>query len=143
MEKTTMNMPATEITIVNPDELVAPRGYNHGFKVSAASSIIFLGGQIAWDKEGRLVGGDDIALQFDKAMGNLLAVVREAGGQAENIVKLNLYVTDKQRYLAAGKELGQIYRRRMGKHFPAMTLVEVKSLYEAGAMVEIEGLAVV
>jgi enamine deaminase RidA (YjgF/YER057c/UK114 family) len=76
-------------------------------------------------------------------MANLLAVVTEAGGQAENIVKLNLYVTDKERYLAAGKELGQIYRRHMGKHFPAMTLVEVKSLYEAGAMVELEGMAVV
>ena len=138
-----MKSPATEIAIINPEELAAPRGYNHGFKVSGASSIVVLGGQVAWDKEGRLVGEDDIVLQFDKAMANLLAVVREAGGQAENIVKLNLYVTDKQRYLAAGKELGQAYRRHMGKHFPAMTLVEVKSLYEAGAMVEIEGLAVV
>lgn len=132
-----------ELRVVNPEALVAPKGYNHGFKVSGASSLLFLGGQVAWNREGRLVGADDIVRQFDQAMANLLAVVREAGGQAENIVKLNLYVTDKQRYLAAGKELGQAYRRHMGKHFPAMTLVEVKSLYEAGAMVEIEGLAVV
>ena len=137
-----MNMPATEITIVNPDELVAPRGYNHGFKVSGASSLLFLGGQVAWARDGKLVGENDIVRQFDKALENLLAVVQEAGGRAENIMKLNLYVTDKQAYVAAGKELGQIYRRHMGKHFPAMTLVEVKSLYEAGAMVEIEGLAV-
>ena len=131
------------IAIVNPQTLAPPRGYNHGFKVSGASSLLFLGGQVAWDKEGRLVGGEDIVVQFDRAMANLLAVVSEAGGRAENIVKLNLYVTDKERYLAAGKELSQVYRRHMGKHFPAMTLVEVKSLYEVGAMVEVEGMAVV
>jgi enamine deaminase RidA (YjgF/YER057c/UK114 family) len=69
-------------------------------------------------------------------------VVRESGGKAENIVKLNIYVTDKAAYLSNMKEAGQAYRKHMGKHFPAMTLVEVKSLYEDGAMVEIEGMAV-
>jgi enamine deaminase RidA (YjgF/YER057c/UK114 family) len=130
-----------QIAIVNPSSLTPPRGYNHGFKISGAASLLVLGGQVAWDKEGRLVGAGDIVTQFDQAMANLLAVVTEAGGRPENIVKLNLYVTDKEGYLAAAKELGQVYRRHMGKHFPAMTLVEVKSLYEAGAMVEMEGLA--
>ena len=131
-----------ETTIINPDQLAKPRGYNHGIKTTGASTMLFLGGQVAWDKESQLVGEGDIVLQFDKTLGNLLAVVFEAGGRAENIVKLNLFVTDKEGYLSAGKELAQIYRKHMGKHFPAMTLVEVKSLYEAGAMVEIEGLAV-
>lgn len=131
-----------EMAIINPGQLAKPRGYNHGIKTSGTSTLLFLGGQVAWDGEGHLVGEDNIALQFDKALENILAVVKEAGGKAENIVKLNLYVTDKEAYISSQKEMGQSYRKQMGKHFPTMTLVEVKSLYEAGAKVEIEGLAV-
>jgi enamine deaminase RidA (YjgF/YER057c/UK114 family) len=111
-------------------------------KTTGASTLLFLGGQVAWDREGRLVGDTDIIAQFDKALENLLAVVREGGGTAENIVKLNLFVTDKAAYLAGMKAAGRAYQKHMGKHFPAMTLVEVTSLYEDGAMVEIEGMAV-
>jgi len=128
--------------IVNPTSLVRPIGYNHGIKVTGASVLLFLGGQVGWDKEGKLVGENKIAVQFDKALENLITVVREAGGTSENIVKLNIYVTDKRAYLSAVKETGWAYRKHMGKHFPAMTLVEVKSLYEDGAMVEIEGMAI-
>lgn len=131
-----------ETMIINPSQLAQPRGYNHGIKISGATALLFLGGQVGWDGAGRLVGSGNMALQFDQALKNILAVVQEAGGKAQNIVKLNLYVTDKEAYLNSAKELGGIYRRQMGKHFPAMTLVEVKSLYEPGAMVEIEGLAV-
>jgi len=131
-----------EMNFVNPASLAQPRGYTHGIKTLGASTLLFLGGQVGWDKDGRLVGDNDIVAQFDQALENLLAVVRESGGKAENIVKLNIYVTDKGAYLASMKEAGQAYRKHMGKHFPAMTLVEVKSLYEDGAMVEIEGMAV-
>lgn len=131
-----------ESIVINPPQLVKPRGYNHGIKITGAATLLFLGGQVGWDQEGRLVREDDIVAQFDKALENILAVVTAAGGEPGNIVKLNLYVTDKEAYLAAQKELGLIYRQRMGKHFPTMTLVEVKSLYEPGAKVEIEGLAV-
>lgn len=131
-----------EIDLINPASLAAPKGYTHGVKVRGASELLLLGGQVAWDSDGRLVGETDIIAQFDKALENLLVVVRDAGGKAENIVKLNIYVTDKAAYLSGMKEAGQAYRKHMGKHFPAMTLVEVKSLYESGAMVEIEGLAV-
>lgn len=130
-----------ESFLINPKELAKPIGYNHGIKVSGASSLLFLAGQVAWDGGGKLVGEGDFVAQFDKALENLLAVVREAGGKAENIVKLNLYVVDKERYVSSLKQLGQVYRKHMGKHFPAMTLVEVKSLYELGALLEIEGLA--
>jgi enamine deaminase RidA (YjgF/YER057c/UK114 family) len=131
-----------ETTVINPKRLVQPKGYNHGIKASGVANLLFLGGQVAWDGEGRLVGEGNIVLQFDKALENLLVVVEEAGGWPENIVKLNLYVTDKDLYVASLKEIGHAYRRRMGKHFPVMTLAEVKALYEPGAMVEIEGLAV-
>ena len=131
-----------EINFINPATLAQPKGYTHGVKTRGACDLLFLGGQVAWDKDGRLVGDNDIVAQFDKALENLLVVVRDSGGKAENIVKLNIYVTDKAAYLSAMRETGQAYRKHMGKHFPAMTLVEVKSLYESGAMVEIEGLAV-
>jgi enamine deaminase RidA (YjgF/YER057c/UK114 family) len=131
-----------EIDFINPASLARPKGYTHGVKVRGASDLLLLGGQVAWDNDGRLVGENDIVAQFDKALENLLAVVRDSGGKAENLVKLNIYVTDKAAYLAGMREAGQAYRKHMGKHFPAMTLVEVKSLYETGAMVEIEGLAV-
>ena len=131
-----------EMSFVNPASLSQPKGYTHGIKTSGGSTLLFLGGQVGWDKDGHLVGEHDIVAQFDKALENLLAVVRESGGKPENIVKLNLYVTDKAAYLSSMREAGQAYRKHMGKHFPAMTLVEVKSLYEEGAMVEIEGMAV-
>lgn len=131
-----------ETMVVNPGSLVRPKGYNHGIKATEASALLFLGGQVGWDRNGQLVGENDIVAQFDRALENLIAVVRDAGGEAKNIVKLNIYVTDKQAYLSATKESGGVYRKHMGKHFPAMTLVEVKSLYEAGAMIEIEGMAV-
>lgn len=133
---------AIETKLINPLSLAKPRGYTHGVKTSGATALLFLGGQVAWDQEGRLVGAGDIVAQFDKALENLLAVVRDGGGTAENIVKLNVFVTDKAAYLAGMKEAGRAYQKHMGKHFPAMTMVEVKSLYEDGAMVEIEGMAV-
>jgi enamine deaminase RidA (YjgF/YER057c/UK114 family) len=126
---------------INPNSLAAPKGYTHGVKIRASSDLLVLGGQVAWDGQGRLVGGNDIIAQFDKALENIVTVVRTAGGTAENIVKLTIYVTNKAAYSAGVKEAGQSYRKHMGKHFPAMTLIEVSSLYEEGALIEIEGLA--
>ena len=131
-----------ESLLINPGQLVKPRGYTHGIKVSGASSLLFLAGQVAWDGEGNLVGEGDFAAQFDKAMENLLVVVSEAGGKAENIVKLNLFLTDKEKYVSSLRSVGEVYRKHMGRHFPAMTLVEIKSLYEPGTLLEIEGIAV-
>ena len=101
---------------------------------------MFLAGQIGWDATGRLAS-DKFDEQFDQALANLLAVVVEAGGRPESIGKLTIYVTDRAEYIAARKQVGEHYRRRMGRHFPAMTLVEVRALLEEGARVEIEGLA--
>ncbi len=131
-----------KMDFLNPASLAQPKGYTHGVKTSGASTLLFLGGQVAWDQNSHLVGENDIIAQFEKALENLIVVVRDAGGAPENIVKLNIYVTDKAAYLSGMRAAGQAYRNHMGKHYPAMTLVEVKSLYEDGALVEIEGLAV-
>ncbi len=131
-----------EMHFINPGQLAKPVGYNHGVKVSGASTLLFLAGQVAWDGAGNLVGAGDFVVQFDQALENLMAVVRDAGGKPESVMKLNIYVTDKDKYVSSLKQVGQVYRKHMGKHFPAMTLVEVKSLYEPGTLLEIEGLAV-
>lgn len=102
---------------------------------------LFVAGQVGWDREMRFVS-DDFAEQFVQALDNVLAVVREAGGTPEHIGRMTIYVTDKARYLAAAKAIGVAWRERMGKHYPAMALVEVKALLEDRALVEIEATAV-
>jgi enamine deaminase RidA (YjgF/YER057c/UK114 family) len=129
-------------TIVNPASLARPSGYSHGIRVEPGRGLLALAGQVAWDRNSRIVS-DDFAEQFEQALANLLAVVKEAGGAPESVVKLTLFVTNKDEYIASVKNVGERYRRLMGTHYPAMTLVEVKALLEAGAKIEIEGLAAV
>jgi enamine deaminase RidA (YjgF/YER057c/UK114 family) len=126
---------------INPASLTVPRGYNHGVLVPQGA-LLFVAGQIGSDRDRRLVS-DRFTEQFDRALWNLLAVVEEAGGSARSIVRLTIFVTDKSEYLSELEGVGEAYRLRMGRHFPAMTLVEVKALLEPGAKVEIEGTAVV
>jgi enamine deaminase RidA (YjgF/YER057c/UK114 family) len=128
------------MTIVNPPDLPAPRGYSNG--VVLQGRMLFVAGQIGWLPDGRLVDGG-FAGQFDQALANVLAVVRAAGGSAESIGRMTMFVVDKAAYEAARREVGERYRARMGGHYPAMTLVEVKSLLEPGAVVEIEATAVI
>lgn len=127
--------------IINPEALGLPIGYNNGLLFDGGS-LLFIAGQVGWDKEHRIVS-DDFAEQFAQALENVLAVVREAGGSADNIARLLIFVTDKDEYASRLRDVGSAYRQLMGKHFPAMTLVEVKSLLERLAKVEIEALAVI
>ncbi len=129
-------------TIVNPPALVRPSGYSHGLLVEEGRKLLFLGGQISWDQEGRLLGGGDFLAQFTRALENLLQVVREAGGGPENIVQMHILVLDKREYLARRREVGEVWRRLMGRHYPAMVLLQVAGLLEEEARVEIEGMAV-
>ena len=129
-------------TIINPSSLVRPSGYSHGIRVEPGRGLLALAGQVAWDRNNRIVS-DDFAEQFEQALANLLAVVAAAGGAPESVVKLTLFVTNKGEYIASVKNIGERYRRLMGTHYPAMTLVEVKALLEAGAKIEIEGLAAI
>lgn len=130
----------TTIKFINPAELGEPSGYNNG--ALAAGGLLFVAGQVAWDATQGIVSGR-FADQFDQALANVLAVVAAAGGAPSSVLKMTIFVVDKSRYVADRREIGQRYRARMGRHFPAMTLVEVKSLLEEGAQVEIEAVALV
>jgi enamine deaminase RidA (YjgF/YER057c/UK114 family) len=96
---------------------------------------------IGWDAAGEFAG-DDLPAQVRQALANVLAVLAEAGAGAENVVRLTWYVTDRREYLAAQREIGEAYREVMGRHFPAMAVVEVSGLVEERAKVEIEATAV-
>jgi enamine deaminase RidA (YjgF/YER057c/UK114 family) len=127
-------------TIINPEELAEPKGYNHGVK--AEGSLLFVAGQIGWDRNSMVVS-DDFAEQFAQALENVIAVVRAAGGGPSNIARLLIFVTSKDEYISKTKDVGTAYRQLMGKHFPAMTLVEVSALLEPLAKLEIEAIAVI
>jgi enamine deaminase RidA (YjgF/YER057c/UK114 family) len=127
------------LDLVNPATLAKPRGYSHG--TSGTGRLLFVAGQIGWTAESTLVG-PRLADQFDQALANVLTVVTGAGGDAWSIAKLTIFVTDAAAYSAARKEIGQRYRARMGRHYPAMTLVEVRALLEPAALVEIEAVAI-
>jgi enamine deaminase RidA (YjgF/YER057c/UK114 family) len=116
-----------------------PRGYANG--IVASGRHLFVAGQIAWDNNARIVS-PDFATQFLQALDNVIAVVRAAGGGTEHIVKLLAFVTDLEQYRAATKAIGEGWRARMGSYYPAMSLVKVAGLLEPGALVEIEGSAV-
>lgn len=118
-----------------------PRGKGYAPGVIAQGRIVFVSGQIGWDERGRFVG-DDLVSQARRALENVVAVVRAAGGEATNIARLTWYVTDKRAYLAGQRELGRAYREVMGTHYPAMAVVVVSALVEDAALVEIEATAV-
>ena len=127
--------------IINPESLGAPSGYANGVLAAAGGRFLFIAGQIAWDQQHRIVS-DNLVEQFDRALQNVIAVIAEAGGTPAQIARLVIYVTDKNDYRSQMKEIGEHYRALMGKHFPAMALVEVKSLVDDRAKVEIEAVAV-
>jgi enamine deaminase RidA (YjgF/YER057c/UK114 family) len=126
---------------INPESLGTPHGYANGILADAGDKLLFVAGQIGWDEHQALVS-DDFAEQFDQALANVMTVVVAAGGTAENVARLAIYVTNKNEYKGRLREVGERYRARMGKHFPAMALVEVKSLLDDAAKVEIEAIAV-
>jgi len=126
--------------ILQPPGWPRPRGYANG--VAAEGRLVFVAGQIGWDTTGRVVS-DDLVAQLRQTLENTLAVLREAGAGPEHVTRMTWYVTDRREYLARARELGEIYRALMGRHYPAMAVVEVKALIEDRAKVEIETTAVV
>jgi enamine deaminase RidA (YjgF/YER057c/UK114 family) len=127
---------------VDPASLAKPVGYAHGV-LAGPGRLLFLGGQVGWDRDGKFPHPHDLAKQVDLALENLLAVLREAGGAPEHVTSLRVYVLSADDWRANAKAIGEVWRRRMGRWFPAMALLEVKRLYEPEALVEIEGMAVV
>ena len=128
--------------LINPESLGTPSGYSNGLLVDGGGKLLFIAGQIAWDNNQKIVS-DDFVEQFDKALANVITVLRAAGGEPENIARLVIYVTDKIEYRERTREVGDRYRKHMGKHFPAMVLVQVAGLLDDRAKVEIEGMAVI
>lgn len=126
-------------TPVQPEGWMRPRGYSNG--MIASGRLLAVAGQIAWDAQGRIVH-EAFAPQFEQALANVATIVRAAGGDPTHVISLTVYVTDKTEYIAALAAVGEGYRRVMGKHYPAMALVEVSGLLEPSAKVEIQALAV-
>jgi enamine deaminase RidA (YjgF/YER057c/UK114 family) len=129
----------TLIQILQPEGWVKPRGYSNGIVMRGRQ--VFIAGQIGWDAQGRFVS-DDLAEQTRQALQNILTILAEAGGKPEHIARLTWYITDKAEYLAVAKPIGAVYRDVMGKHYPAMSMVQVAALIEDAAKVEIEATAV-
>jgi enamine deaminase RidA (YjgF/YER057c/UK114 family) len=125
---------------INPEALAKPKGYNNGMK--GRGDVLFVAGQVGWNREGQMVS-DDFVAQFEQALENVLTVVWQAGGKPDSIGRMTVYVTDKEEYEQSTRQLGKLWRDRLGKHYPAMSLVEVKALLEDGAKVEIEATALV
>ena len=126
--------------ILNPAEWAAPKGYANG--VVAQGRQVFVAGQIGWNAESRF-DSDDLVDQARQALLNIIRVLAEAGGRPEHLVRLTWYVVDKKDYLARNGDLGKVYREVVGKHYPAMTLVQVAALLEDRAKIEIEATAVI
>ncbi len=127
--------------IINPESLGAPKGWSNGLLAPAGGRVLFVAGQDARDASGN-VTATGIVDQFAQVFDNLLTVVREAGGKPEHIGRLTIYVTDLEAYVTNLKPIGEAYRKRMGRHYPAMALVEVKALMESNALIEVEATAV-
>ncbi|MDE2662000.1 MAG: RidA family protein [Gemmatimonadota bacterium] len=127
--------------VLNPAALGEPRGWNHGLLAPSGGRVLFVAGQTATGSDGH-VETSDFAAQFALALDRVLAVVRAAGGEPSHIGRMTIYVTDLAAYRDARSELGTAWRARLGRHYPAMALVEVSGLVDAGAQVEIEATAV-
>ena len=125
---------------LHPADWAPAKGYSNG--VAAEGRQVFIAGQIGWNAQAEFET-DDFVAQVEQALSNVMHVLRQAGGEPRHLVRLNWYLTDKAEYVARQKEIGEAYRRVIGRHFPAMTLLIVAGLLERDAKVEIEATAVI
>jgi enamine deaminase RidA (YjgF/YER057c/UK114 family) len=125
--------------ILQPPDWMAPRGYSNGVltEMEVGSKLVFVGGQVGWNGQQEFET-DDLAEQVRQTLANIVAILAEGGARPEHIVRMTWYVTDKAEYVAAYPAIGKHYREYIGRHFPAMTAVEVADLVEDRAKVEIE-----
>ena len=127
------------LSVLQPAGWPVPRGFSNG--MAGRGDLVMIGGQIGWNDKGILADG--FVAQTAQALRNIVSVLAEAGGGPEHIARLTWYVVDMDEYLKSLSELGRTYRKVMGRHYPAMALVQVVRLVEAGARVEIEATAIV
>jgi enamine deaminase RidA (YjgF/YER057c/UK114 family) len=126
---------------LNPKDWAKPKGYANG--MAARGTLVFVAGQIGWNAAKGAFESDDFVAQTRQALANVVAVLKEAGASPEHIARLTWYVTDKREYTSRLAEIGKVYREVLGRHFPAMAVVQVTALVEDRAKIEIEATAVV
>jgi enamine deaminase RidA (YjgF/YER057c/UK114 family) len=133
-----------QTTPVNPATLARPAGYSHAMEAQGGKTL-YISGQVALDVAGKVVGEGNLVAQFRQVCENLRTLILDRGGQMSDVVKLTIYVLSKSEYKAKVREIGAVYREFFGKHFPAMTLVEVSGLFDddRGCVIEVEGVAVI
>lgn len=125
---------------INPPQLAAPRGFSHAVATDRRRTV-YLAGQTALDASGAIVG-DDVATQFEQALHNLMQALTEAGGTGDDLATVTIFIVDMDGYLAHTREIGRTWRRLVGTEYPAMAGVGVTRLWDAAALVEIQGIAV-
>ena len=128
------------MNVLLPPGWKAPVGYANG--IATSGRLVFIAGQVGWDAEQRF-HSEDISIQFQRALENVLAVLAEAGGTAEHVCRVTAYCCDKPAYLAARTELGRIWKRLMGNHYPAMSMIFVSDLLDSPGKIELEATAVI
>jgi enamine deaminase RidA (YjgF/YER057c/UK114 family) len=126
--------------VLLPEGWAPPIGYSNGIAVTAGR-IVFIAGQVGWDAQQKFHSAE-IAPQFERALENVLTVLAQAGGEARHICRMTAYCCDKPAYMAARRELGAIWRRHMGRHYPAMSMVFVAELVDSPGKIELEATAV-
>jgi enamine deaminase RidA (YjgF/YER057c/UK114 family) len=129
-------------TIINPLSLARPRGFSHGILVSGGQ-LLFLAGQTGSDAEGNIMAPGDLIAQYEQVLRNLKAVVEAASGKMQDIVKITIFVRDRDDYLAHLGPLGQVHRSFFGDYYPATALFEISRFFQDEALIEIEGIAVI
>lgn len=127
------------LTHINPPELGTPQGFSHA--VVGSGSVVFLAGQTSLNAEGVIIG-DGVVEQFEIALTSLLTALRAAGGEPEHLASLTIYIVDMEDYKAHAREIGAVWRRLIGRHYPAMAGIGVARLWDAEALVEVQGFAV-
>ncbi|MFW3168671.1 RidA family protein [Geodermatophilus sp. CPCC 206100] len=125
---------------VDPPELARPSGFAHAV-VAQPGRTVFLAGQTAMDASGRIVGGD-VVEQFERALGNLLTALRAAGGEPAHLASLTVYAVDLVDYRARARDIGAVWKRLVGREYPAMAGIGVARLWDDDALVEVQGIAV-
>jgi enamine deaminase RidA (YjgF/YER057c/UK114 family) len=128
--------------LINPPHLPPPRGFNHGI-LTEGGRLLFLAGQDASGGDGRIVSPGDLVAQYEQVLRNLQAVVTEAGGTMQDIVKLTIYVKDRDDYRRKLRELGQVHKKYFGAYYPTMALFEISNFFQDENLVELEGIAVI
>ena len=127
--------------VLLPTGWAPPIGYANGIE-AAAGKIVFIAGQVGWDEQQKFQS-EDLVPQFEQALKNVLAILAEAGGKPEHICRMTAFCIDKPAYLACRSDLGRIWRRMMGTHYPAMSMIFVSDLLDSPGKIELEATAVV